>query len=199
MSKRVILMVLDSLGVGALADAKQYGDEGVDTLGHIADRLGDAFQIPGLAALGFGNIQGAAGGRLAVEGPNGAFGKARERSAGKDTITGHWEIAGIETRTPFKTYPDGFPEKFIETFQERIGVEVLGNFPASGTEIIEALGPEHEATGKPIVYTSADSVFQIAANTAVIPLPRLYEICRWPETFCRGTGPAAGSLPGRMY
>lgn len=174
--KRVTLIVLDSLGVGELADAESYGDKGTDTLGHIADNM-ESFNIPHLRKLGFGNIQGAAGGRLTVEAPVGAFGKLREKSKGKDTITGHWEIAGLYTEIPFKTYPDGFPEEFMKAYEKAIGIETLGNYAASGTEIIEDLGPEHESTGKPIVYTSADSVFQIAANTAVIPLNRLYEIC----------------------
>lgn len=174
--KRVTLIVLDSLGVGELADAENYGDLGADTLGHIVDNMKE-FHIPHLKKLGFGNIAGAAGGRLVTENPIGSFGKCKERSRGKDTITGHWEIAGLYTEIPFKTYPDGFPAEFMNAYEKAIGVETLGNYAASGTEIIEELGPEHEATGKPIVYTSADSVFQIAANTAVIPLKRLYEIC----------------------
>lgn len=174
--KRVILMVLDSLGVGELPDAEDYGDKGADTLGHIV-REYPSLSIPNLQALGFCNVQGAAEGNLAVKEPVGAFGKLREKSRGKDTITGHWEIAGLYTSVPFKTYPEGFPGKFIEKFQKAIGRQVLGNCTASGTVIIEELGPEHEATGKPIVYTSADSVFQIAANTDVIPLEELYRIC----------------------
>lgn len=174
--KRVTLIVLDSLGVGELADAEKYGDLGADTLGHIVDRMKE-MHIPHLKKLGFGNISGVAGGRLITENPIGSFGKCKERSRGKDTITGHWEIAGLYTEIPFKTYPDGFPAEFMKAYEQAIGVETLGNYAASGTEIIEELGPEHEATGKPIVYTSADSVFQIAANTAVIPLKRLYEIC----------------------
>ncbi len=174
--KRVTLIVLDSLGIGALPDAQSYGDEGANTLGHIVDNMND-FNIPNLRSLGFGNIDGAANGRLSVENPIGAFGKLSEKSKGKDTITGHWEIAGLYTEIPFKTYPDGFPRSFMDAYEKAIGVETLGNYAASGTEIIEELGPEHEATGKPIIYTSADSVFQIAANTEVIPLERLYEIC----------------------
>ncbi|MFV0517064.1 MAG: phosphopentomutase [Aminipila sp.] len=174
--KRVTLIVLDSLGIGALPDAQSYGDEGANTLGHIVDNMND-FNIPNLRSLGFGNIDGAANGRLSVENPIGAFGKLSEKSKGKDTITGHWEIAGLYTEIPFKTYPDGFPRSFMDAYEKAIGVETLGNYAASGTEIIEELGTEHEATGKPIIYTSADSVFQIAANTEVIPLERLYEIC----------------------
>ncbi|MCR5481930.1 MAG: phosphopentomutase [Clostridia bacterium] len=174
--KRVILIVLDSLGIGELPDAADYGDRGADTLGHILDRKPD-LNIPNLRKAGFGNIKGAAGGRLAVQNPEGAFGRMKERSKGKDTITGHWEIAGLFTDVPFRTFPNGFPKEFMQKYEAAIGVGTLGNCTASGTEIIERLGDEHEATGKPIVYTSADSVFQIAANTAVIPIERLYEIC----------------------
>ncbi len=176
MAKRATIIVLDSLGVGALPDAADYGDKGADTLGHIL-REYPSLSIPNLRKLGFCNVQGAAGGKLAVEQPLGSFGKLRERSKGKDTITGHWEIAGLCVQTPFKTYPEGFPGECIAAFEEAIGRKTLGNRTASGTVIIEELGPEHEATGKPIVYTSADSVFQIAANTAVIPLEELYRIC----------------------
>lgn len=174
---RVILMVLDSLGVGALPDAQEFGDKDTDTFGHIADSVSD-FSIPHLQELGFGNIPHAAGGRFAIDNYKGAVMRLAEKSCGKDTTTGHWEIAGLLTETPFKTYPKGFPKEFIEQYEKAIGRETIGNYPASGTEIIEVLGEEHERTGKPIVYTSADSVFQIAANTAVIPLEELYRICQ---------------------
>lgn len=180
MVKRITLIVLDSLGVGELPDADRFGDAGADTLGHILDRMTEeagGLHIPHLRELGFGNIEGAAGGRLAVAHPNGAFCRLREISSGKDTTTGHWEIAGIETKVPFQTYPDGFPREIIEKFEAAIGRKVLGNKVASGTKIIEELGDEHEATGNVIVYTSADSVFQVAANTAIIPLEELYRIC----------------------
>ena len=173
---KVILIVTDSMGIGALPDAANYGDAGADTFGHILENKKD-MKTPNLIKMGIANIDGVSWKGAAVKDPVGAFGKMAEISKGKDTITGHWEIAGIYTDTPFKTYPDGFPESFIKAFENAIGTEVLGNYPASGTEIIEQLGPEHEATGKPIVYTSADSVFQIAANTDVIPLEKLYEIC----------------------
>ncbi len=176
MVKRAAIVVLDSLGVGELPDAADYGDKGADTLGHILKEY-PSLSIPNLRGLGFCNMQGAAGGRLAVERPLGCFGKLKELSKGKDTITGHWEIAGLCVQTPFKTYPEGFPKECIETFERAIGRKTLGNCTASGTVIIEELGAEHEATGKPIVYTSADSVFQIAANTDVIPLEELYRIC----------------------
>lgn len=196
--KRVILMVMDSLGVGALPDAEKYGDKGADTLGHIADRMGDGFKIPELSKLGFGNIEAAAGGRFRTEKPEGSFCRLMEKSAGKDTITGHWEIAGIETKIPFKTYPAGFPKEFIAEFEKEIGREVIGNYPASGTEIIETLGDEHEATGKPIIYTSADSVLQIAANTDVIPLAELYEICEKARALLQGDW-ACGRVIARPY
>lgn len=179
---RATIIVLDSLGVGALPDAAAYGDSGVDTLGHILDNY--PLDIPNLRGLGMGNIERpespaglVAGGRLAVTAPEGVYGRLAERSAGKDTITGHWEIAGIETKVPFKTYHNGFPQELMDEFERRIGRGYLGNCVASGTEIIEELGDEHEATGKVIVYTSADSVFQIAANTDVVPLEELYRIC----------------------
>lgn len=195
--KRVTLIITDSLGVGALADAGKYGDEGADTLGHILDHCPN-LHIPNLRKLGLGNIQGAAGGRLKSKEPIGCFGKLAEVSAGKDTITGHWEIAGLPTQVPFKTYPDGFPKDFIALLEKEIGTEVLGNYAASGTEIIEVLGPEHEATGKPIVYTSADSVFQIAANTEVIPLEQLYEICETARKLLVGDW-ACGRVIARPY
>ena len=177
--KRVIIIVLDSLGVGALPDAEIYGDKGTDTFSSIEKvMMGQGgFEIPNLLSLGFGNIEAAAAGRLRHPSPKGSFGRLAEKSTGKDTITGHWEIAGLYTKTPFKTYPDGFPADFMRRFEGEIGVGTLGNYAASGTEIIEELGPCHEKTGKPIIYTSADSVFQVAANTSVIPLERLYEIC----------------------
>lgn len=199
---KVILIITDSLGVGALPDAELYGDAGADTFGHILTEyeksLGRPLNIPNLRALGMGNIEGVAGGKLAVENPIGCFGKMAELSAGKDTTTGHWEIAGIKTEVPFKTYPEGFPKEFMEAFQKEIGIECIGNYPASGTTIIEELGPEHEATGKPIVYTSADSVFQIAANIDVIPLERLYEICKTARKLLVGQW-ACGRVIARPY
>ncbi len=182
---RIILIVLDSLGVGELPDAAAFGDTGADTFGHILDRMG-TMQIPHLQELGFCNITGAAGGRLAVDAPAGSFGRLAEISSGKDTTTGHWEIAGIETKIPFKTYPDGFPAAFMKRFEEAIGRSTLGNKVASGTEIIEELGDEHEATGSPIIYTSADSVFQVAANVDVIPLEELYRICETARSMLVG-------------
>lgn len=195
--KKIILVVTDSLGVGELPDAEKYGDKGADTFGHIVEKCG-GLKIPNLLKLGMGNIDGVCGGRLAKAEPVGCFGKMAELSKGKDTTTGHWELAGLRTDVPFKTYPDGFPKEFMETFEKEIGVGCLGNYPASGTAIIEELGPEHEATGKPIVYTSADSVFQIAANTDVIPLERLYEICKTARRLLVGDW-ACGRVIARPY
>ena len=195
--KRVTLIVMDSVGVGALPDAENFGDKGANTFGHVAEQVAD-LQIPNLQAIGWGNIDGLADGKFAVEAPAGAFGKMGEVSMGKDTITGHWEIAGLETKEPFKTYPDGFPAEFMAKFEEAIGTACLGNYPASGTEIIEQLGPEHEETGKPIVYTSADSVFQIAANIDIIPLERLYEICEIARELLVGEW-ACGRVIARPY
>lgn len=175
--KRVTLIVLDSLGIGGMADSEKFGDVGVNTLGHI---VGDVpnIEISNLIKMGLGDIDDVDPLVGTCEAPIGCYGRARELSNGKDTITGHWEIAGIVTQEPFLTFHDGFPGEFIKKFEEAIGIQVLGNYAASGTEIIKVLGPEHIETGKPIVYTSADSVFQIAAHESVIPLERLYEMCR---------------------
>lgn len=175
--KKAILVVLDSLGIGEMPDAASFGDVGVNTLGHIVSVVPD-IKIDNLRSFGLGNIDGVDPGVGKAEEIVANYGKANELSNGKDTITGHWELAGIITQEPFLTFHDGFPEEFIKKFEEEIGIEVLGNYAASGTEIIKVLGPEHIATGKPIVYTSADSVFQIAAHEEVIPPERLYEICR---------------------
>ena len=196
MIKRVTIIVMDSLGIGALPDAGRFGDEGADTLGHILDSC--SLRIPNLRKLGMGNITGAAGGRLEVKEPSGAFGRFMERSNGKDTITGHWEIAGIYTQVPFKTYPDGFPQELMDEFCRRIGRGYLGNCTASGTEIIEQLGDEHEKTGKVIIYTSADSVFQIAANTDIVPLEELYDICSKARELLKGEY-SCGRVIARPY
>ncbi|MFO7248072.1 MAG: phosphopentomutase [Bacillota bacterium] len=171
---RIFLIVLDSVGIGALPDAADYGDEGANTLGHIAETVG--LSLPNLAALGLGNIASVKGIPPAAS-PKAHYGKMAEISAGKDTTTGHWELMGIHTKVPFKTYPNGFPPELIAEFERRIGRKVLGNKPASGTVIIEELGEEHMRTGAVIVYTSADSVFQVAAHEEVIPLDELYRIC----------------------
>jgi phosphopentomutase len=175
--KKVIFVVLDGVGIGALPDAGTYGDTGTNTLGNIS-RAVEKLALPNLQRLGLGNIVSVQG-VLKVDDAEGCYGKMAERSKGKDSTTGHWEIAGIITELPFPTYPEGFPETVIRGFLEVTGVKgILGNKAASGTEIIKELGDEHVKTGFPIVYTSADSVFQIAAHEEVIPLRRLYELCQ---------------------
>jgi phosphopentomutase len=173
---KVLLLVCDSFGVGEAPDAAAYGDGGSDTIGNTARAVG-GIRAPNLAGLGLGLLTDAPGIEPRAEAGTG-HGKMRERSAGKDTTTGHWEICGLVVERPFPTYPDGFPSEVIEPFERAVGLPALGNVAASGTEIIEALGEEHVRTGRPIVYTSADSVFQIAAHKDVIPLDRLYEWCR---------------------
>lgn len=175
MNKRVILIVLDSLGIGEMPDAEQYGDKGSNTLRHIVEAMPD-IKIPHLISMGIGNIDGIDYIKK-NENAIASFGRVAEHSNGKDTITGHWEIAGLFTEIPFQTFPDGFPTDFMKAFENRIGRGTLGNYAASGTEIIKDLGEEHMRTGKPIIYTSADSVFQIAAHEEVIPLEELYRIC----------------------
>ena len=174
--RRVFVLVLDSLGVGALPDADAFGDAGTHTLDHIVRATG-GLDVPRLAQLGLGNIEGVH--ELApAAAPAGAFGRMTERSPGKDTPTGHWEMMGCPLDEAFPVYPDGFPAEIIDAFVERAGLDgVLCNATASGTEVIERLGAEHVATNKPIVYTSADSVFQVAAHEQHFGLDRLYEIC----------------------
>jgi len=198
--KRVTILVLDSLGIGALPDAEKYGDKGADTFGNVKKAMESqgGLKIPNLLELGFGNIENVANGELVHKSPKGSYGRLAEKSSGKDTITGHWELAGLYTKTPFKTYPDGFPTDFIKRFEQRIGIETLGNYAASGTEIIEELGSLHEKTGKPIIYTSADSVFQIAANTAIIPLEKLYGFCEIAREMLVGDI-ACGRVIARPY
>ncbi len=175
MRRRAIILVLDGVGVGAAPDAESYGDAGSDTLGNLArDRAG--LTLPALQAAGLGNI-GAIMGVDAVDSPEGAWGCMRPASPGKDSTTGHWEIAGIHLERPFPTYPGGFPPDVIERFAQDTGRPVLGNVPASGYEILVQFGEEQKRSGAWIVYTSADSVFQIAANEGVIPLRELYDAC----------------------
>jgi phosphopentomutase len=172
---RVTLIVLDSLGLGEMPDAAEWGDAGSDTLGHILETRD--VHLPNLQQLGLGNIRPLQN-VPPVERPRGAYGRCALRSNGKDTTTGHWEMAGIILERAFPTYPKGFPQEVLDQFITETGIPgILGNVPASGTEIIKELGEEHVKTGKPIVYTSADSVFQIAAHEQIIPVPRLYEIC----------------------
>ena len=174
--QRVILVVLDSVGIGSLPDAHLYGDEGSHTLGHIYQKVGD-LKIPNLLALGLGHIEGSMLPKV-DQIPLGSYGRAMEQSAGKDTTTGHWEIAGSILDEAFPTFPEGFPKDIMETFEKAIGRKTLGNVVASGTEIIQRLGDEHVKTGYPIVYTSADSVFQIAMHEDVIPVVEQYHICQ---------------------
>jgi phosphopentomutase len=172
---RFIVWVLDSVGIGEMPDSYLYNDQGSATLQNIARERGGLY-LPNLERLGLGLIEDIFGvGRPGD--PQAAYGKMAEQSKGKDTTTGHWEIAGLHLEMPFPTYPNGFPEEVISRFEKEAGVKVLGNYPASGTVIIEELGDEHMRTQRPIVYTSADSVFQIAAHIDVIPLERLYELC----------------------
>ncbi|MEF9951844.1 MAG: phosphopentomutase [Clostridium sp.] len=181
---RVIIMVLDSVGIGSLPDAHLYGDEGCNTVGHISCKLG-GLNIPNLESLGFGNIDGIKGVN-SVDLPIGSYGKMMEKSNGKDTTTGHFEIAGATVTESFPTYPNGFDSEIISEFESLTGCKVVGNKVASGTDIINELGKHHVDTGDLIVYTSADSVFQIAAHEDVVPLPRLYEICNIARGILKG-------------
>ncbi|TDT61920.1 phosphopentomutase [Fonticella tunisiensis] len=196
MVDRVVLIVLDSVGIGELPDAAKYGDEGSDTIGNISKAIG-GLKLPNMERIGLGNIEGIKG-IDRVSNPEGSFGKCGEMSAGKDTTTGHWEIAGLILDKPFPTYPDGFPEEIIEEFERKIGTKIIGNKPASGTVIIQELGDEHVKTGYPIVYTSADSVFQIAAHEEVIPLERLYEMCQIARDMLKGEH-AVGRVIARPF
>lgn len=173
--KRAILIVLDSVGIGEMPDAHLYGDVGSNTLGNIAKAVG-GMDIPNLEASGLGNIAPLLGVKNQDK-PLAAFGKSAELSVGKDTVTGHWEMSGVILEKPLNTYPDGFSKEIMDAFEEKIGRKTIGNEVASGTEIIERLGEEHVKTGYPIIYTSADSVFQIAAHEEVIPLKELYRYC----------------------
>lgn len=176
MKNRVIWIVLDSVGMGALPDASRFGDEGSNTLGNIAKEIG--LSVPNMKRLGLGNIEGMENIEPAEQ-PIGCYGRLAEISDGKDTTTGHWEMAGIYSDQPFPTYPNGFSGELIERFKQETGVQgVLGNCTASGTEIIQRMGGEHVRTGYPIIYTSADSVFQIACHESVYPLEKLYEMCK---------------------
>jgi phosphopentomutase len=182
---RTIVIVLDSVGIGELPDASSYGDQGSNTLGNIARRV--RLRLPTLESLGLGRLVPALNGAAVV--PAGAYGRMAELSAGKDSVTGHWEMMGIVLDRPFPVFPDGFPADLIAEFERRIGRRTLGNVVASGTEIIERLGGEHMRTGRPIVYTSADSVFQIAAHEDVIPIDEQYRICETAfELAARGLG-----------
>ncbi len=181
--RRVIWIVLDSVGIGEMPDADAYGDRGSDTLGNIARQR--PLHLPNLCELGLANIKPLTG-LAAANHPTGAFGRCALASPGKDTTTGHWEMAGIHLEKPFPLFPHGFPPEVMNQFERRIGRSTLGNKAASGTEILVELGEEHLRTGSPIVYTSADSVFQVAAHEEVIPLFELYKICETAREILRG-------------
>lgn len=178
--KRVLNIVLDGCGVGNAPDAAKYGDEGANTLKHVIEKKNP--DIPNLMELGLGKILG----MKDAEDPVACYGVMQEKAAGKDTTSGHWEIAGLTLEKPFPTYPNGFPQEVIDEFERETGMQVIGNFPASGTQIIKDLGDEHYVTGKLIVYTSADSVFQIAAHEDVVPPQELYYICRQARRILKG-------------
>lgn len=179
MFKRIILIVLDGVGVGALPDAGEYGDQGAATLQHVAQAAGGLF-LPHLETIGLGHVVSVAG-VAKTSAPTGCWGKMAEKSPGKDSVTGHWELAGVVLDHPFAVFPKGFPQAIIDAFIAETGLNPLGNIASSGTEILASLGEEHLQTGRPIVYTSSDSVFQIAAHEDVIPPEKLYSICRKTE------------------
>ena len=173
---RIIVVILDGVGVGELPDARLYGDEGSNTLGNTAVAM-NGLKLPALERLGLGRVIPVRG-VSAVPSPEASFGRMAEKSPGKDSISGHWELMGLVLEHPFPTYPRGFPDALVREFETAIGRRVIGNMPYSGTEILKLLGDEHVASGRPILYTSADSVFQIAAHENVIPVETLYEYCR---------------------
>ncbi len=192
---RVILIVIDSVGIGELPDARDYGDAGSDTLGNIARRI--PLAVPNLRRLGLARISTV--NRVTPEpDPLGAFGRMAEASPGKDSVTGHWELMGLVLERPFPVFPNGFPAELIDEFERRIGRKTLANKAASGTAIIEELGAEHMRTGKPIVYTSADSVFQIAAHEDVVPIAELYRWCEIAYELA-GIGMGVGRVIARPF
>ncbi|MCM3692916.1 phosphopentomutase [Neobacillus niacini] len=174
--KRIFLIVMDSVGIGESPDAEKFGDKGADTLGHIAERM-NGLTMPNMGKLGLSNIREIKGIEKA-ERPLAYYTKMMEASNGKDTMTGHWEIMGLNIQTPFRVFPDGFPDELLSELEERTGRKIIGNKPASGTEILDELGEEHMNTGALIVYTSADSVLQIAAHEEIVPIEELYKICK---------------------
>lgn len=196
---RIAVIVLDSVGIGELPDAAAFGDSGSHTLGHIADRV-PSMALPHMRKLGLDRIA-AISDWVPNEGeqPTAYYGKMAEVSVGKDTMTGHWELMGLKMTVPFQTFPEGFPPELIEAFEERTGRKVIGNKPASGTEILDELGEEQLASGAWIVYTSADSVFQIAANENVIPLEELYQACEIARELTMDTRFTVGRVIARPY
>lgn len=194
--RQVILIVLDSVGCGDAPDAANYGDEGSNTLGNIARAVG-GLRLPNMGKLGLGNLTNI-NGVPPTQSSFGAFGRLTETSAGKDTTTGHWELAGVILDRPFPTYPNGFPPDLMTEYESRIGRGTLGNYPASGTEILKVLGEEHLRTGKPIIYTSADSVFQVAAHEEIIPTAELYRYCQIARQLLTGDH-AVGRVIARPF
>ncbi len=195
-TNRVIIIVLDSAGIGELPDAAEYNDEGSNTLGNISKQCG-GLSIPNMCALGIGKIEGID--YLHVpEKVLGCYGRMAEVSKGKDTITGHWEMSGVHLERAFPVYPNGFPKEIIDEFEKSIGIKTLGNVAASGTEIIKELGARHVETGYPIVYTSADSVFQIAAHEEIVPIERLYKMCSEARKILAGKH-AVGRVVARPF
>ena len=195
--QRICLIVLDSVGIGELPDAPAFGDAGAHTLGHIAE-TNASFELPNLQQLGLGNIAPLQG--IAPVGqPLASYGKMAEASVGKDTMTGHWEIMGLKVEIPFNVFPDGFPPELIERFEKETGRKVIGNKPASGTEILDELGEEQMKTGAWIVYTSADSVFQLAAHEEIIPLEELYNACEIARRLTLDDPYAVGRVIARPY
>ena len=195
--KRVFLIVMDSVGIGEAPDAKEFNDVGADTLGHIAEKM-NGLQMPNMAKLGLSNIREIQGIEKAEQ-PKAHFTKMQEASSGKDTMTGHWEIMGLRIDQPFRTFPDGFPDELIEKIETKFGRKVIGNKPASGTEIIKELGEAHIETGALIVYTSADSVLQIAAHEEVVPLDELYEICEYAREITKEEPYMIGRIIARPF
>lgn len=195
--ERISLIVLDSVGIGELPDAEQFGDLGAHTLGHIAEKV-KGFALPNLQQLGLGNIADIQG-IAAAANPEGYYGKMAEVSVGKDTMTGHWELMGLRITTPFNVFPDGFPAELISQFEQETGRKVIGNKPASGTEILDELGEEQMRTGAWIVYTSADSVFQLAAHEDIIPLEELYRACEVARRLTMQDEFAVGRVIARPY
>ncbi len=194
--ERIAVIVIDGVGVGELPDANKYGDSGSNTLLNTARVLG-GLELPNMGEIGLGNITPIEG-VPPCEMTRGAYGKCQEISKGKDSVTGHWELMGVEVKKPFPTYPNGFPKEVLNEFKYLTGLDVLGNKPASGTEIIKELGEEHVRTGKPIVYTSADSVFQIAAHEEVIPIDELYRLCGVARKMLKGRH-AVGRVIARPF
>lgn len=189
MIKRVILIILDSVGMGALPDADKYGDVGADTIGHVA-KFNGGLKLPNMESIGLGLIEGIQNINK-VTNPLGCYGKFYEASNGKDTVTGHWEMVGVKSEIPLPTYPNGFPAEIIKEFEEKTGRKVIGNKPASGTKILDELGEEQLKTGSLIVYTSADSVFQIAAHEDIIPIEELYKYCEIARKMLTGDNAVA--------